>query len=197
MHFLKFHDGATIVSRGDMFTHLISIVDGEVSTEMTSDSGDFKVFQTLSAPDFIAPQFFFGRSTRSPFTAVASGNAGILQIPKADFIRILKSDNIFLINFLNILSLHAQAGVDGALSQTTGSLERRIAYRILALTQPGSSKITLRSTRREMHTTFGAPRQSFRNALNTLLDANILQFTESEIHVDDRRSLERVLTTDF
>ena len=90
-HFLKFSDGETIISHGEPCTHLLSVIAGEISTEIISSDGKFRSTQTLAAPDTISPEFLFGRSTLSPLTAVAKGAAGIVRIAKPDFLQILTS----------------------------------------------------------------------------------------------------------
>ena len=156
-HFLKFSDGETIISHGEPCTHLLSVIAGEISTEIISSDGKFRSTQTLAAPDTISPEFLFGRSTLSPLTAVAKGAAGIVRIAKPDFLQILTSDSIFLFNYLNMLSLQAQMNVDGVMALTSGSLEKRIAFWILALTQPGGRDIVLQCRQRDMYAVFGKP----------------------------------------
>ena len=138
-HFLKYLDGETIVTAGETCTHVKFIISGRARLSIANADGRFKVSQTLSAPDVIAPDYLFGRATHYPCNAVALGPTGILQITKHDYVKILNSDPIFLFNFLNILSMNAQKAIDGVLALTNGSLEERIAFWITALTQRGGT----------------------------------------------------------
>lgn len=188
-HFLKYTQGDTIVTKGELCTHIKSIIAGKVRVTIESDGDKFKVSQTLDAPDVIAPDFFFGRTTRYPVTVKALESTGIMQIDKSDFLNIINSDSIFLFNYLNMLSMNAQRSIEGVLALTTGSLERRIAYWIIALTQPNGYDITLQCRQHDMYAIFGVPRQSLVAALEAMSGAGLISFTQSEINVTDRRLL--------
>ncbi len=176
-----------------MCTHMKSVITGSVQITTESPDRKFSVTQILDAPDLIAPDYFFGKKTVYPATVKAVDNVGILQIDKSDFLNIIKSDQIFLFNYLNILSMNAQLAVDGVLSLTSGSIERRIAYWIIALTQSNARSITLQCRQRDMYTVFGVPRQSLIAALDNLVARNIIAYSPREISVLDRRALASLL----
>ena len=71
---------------------------------------------------------------------------------------ILNNDEVFLFNFLNVLSMNAQKAVDGILAITSGNLEERIAFWIVALTQRGGTDITLACKQRDLYSLFGVQR---------------------------------------
>ena len=127
-HFLKYLEGETFINEGEPCTHLKFLISGQVRVSIANSDRRFTVSQTLSAPDVVAPEYIFGRSTVYPCTVTALGPTGILQISKSDYMKILHSDSIFLINYLNMLSMNAQKAVDGILSIATGSLEELIAF---------------------------------------------------------------------
>lgn len=192
-HFLKYAPGEQIVRAGELCTHMKSVIAGAVRVTVESDGERFRVSQTLSAPDMIAPDFFFGKTIRYPASVQAIDNVGILQIDKNDFLNIINSDSVFLFNYLNILSMNAQLSVDGVLALTSGSLEKRIAYWIVALTQSNGSDIVLQCRQRDMYTVFGVPRQSLVSALDNLKNAGIIDYSNQEIHVLQRRGLMNIL----
>ncbi len=142
-HFLKYPKGETVVRAGEECTHLAFVISGSVRSEISNSSKRFSVSQTLKAPSAIAPDFLFGRTTRYPGTVVALTDCSILKISKVDYIRILNADQVFMFNFLNTLSVNAQKALDGILALTSGGLDERIAFWIIALTQPGSEDIEL------------------------------------------------------
>lgn len=148
LHFLKLIDGQTIVTAGDPCANLNFIISGSVRSTVATTDERFKVGQTLNAPGVIAPDFLFGRATTFPCTVKAIGTVSLLQISKQDFIDILKSDDIFLFNYINYVSMNAQKAIQGVLAVAAGSLEERIAFWIIALTQPaGTDNADLLSTR--------------------------------------------------
>lgn len=192
-HFLKYADKEKIISAGDPCTHLSTVVSGKVRVTVSSGDDRVKVSQTLEAPEPIAPDFFFGRTTRYPASVTAIGDCGIMQIEKNDYIDIINSDRIFLFNFLNMLSMNAQLSTDGVLALTSGDLRKRIAYWIVALTQLNGKDITMECRQRDLYSVFGVQRQSLTAALSEMKDARMLDFTPARIEVVDRRLLLKLL----
>ena len=192
-HFLKYEPGATIVREGDNCTHMKSIINGSVRMTTNSPDGKFRISQTLTAPDIISPDFFFGRTTKYPADAKAIDTVGILQFDKNDFMKIINSDEIFLLNYLNILSMNAQLAPQGVLALTSGALEKRIAYWLIALTQTNGTDIELECRQKDMYAAFGVQRQSLLSALDRLQSSNIISFTTNSISVLDRRMLMEIL----
>lgn len=152
-----------------------------------------RVSQTLTAPAVISPDFLFGRHTQYPASATAIDTVSVMQIDKKDLVLLLQSDEIFLFNYLNILSTNAQKAVDGVLAITSGSLEERIAFWIIALTQMDSDEIVLTAKQRDLYSLFGVQRTSFIAALDSMHDRGILDYTPNEIRVHSRRALRSIL----
>lgn len=195
LHFLKYLKDQTFIKAGDKCTHLKFIISGKARLSISNPDGRFVVSQTLSAPDVIAPDYIFGRTTLYPCNAVAIEPTGVLQIAKADYLKILNSDQIFLFNFLNTLSMNAQKAVDGILSIATGSLEERIAFWVAALTQRGGSDITLSCRQRDLYSLFGVQRSSFISVLDKMKEQGIIDYSQSEIRILNRHDLLDLLHT--
>lgn len=194
-HFLKYLDGETIVNAGEACTHLKFVISGAARMTTISPDGRMRVLQNVNAPDVIAPDFLFGRFTTYPSAAVAVGKTGILQIDKLDFMKILSSDHVFLINFLNTLSIDAQKSVIGVLALTHGSLEERIAFWVVALTQRGATDITLQCKQRDFYSLFGVQRSSFMATLDSMKERGLLDYDQREIRFTSRPALIDILTS--
>jgi CRP-like cAMP-binding protein len=193
-HFLKYSDSETIVDEGEQCTHIKTIITGEARLTISNKSKRFRVSQTLQAPAVICPDFFFGKITHYPGVVKAVGEVGVMQIDKSDFMHIINSDPIFLFNYLNLLSMNAQLAVEGVLAITSGSLEQRLAYWIVALTQINGKDIVLECRQKDMYTVFGVPRQSLIAALDNLQKQGIIEYSPQMIKVLDRRSLVELLS---
>lgn len=193
-HFLKFNDGETIVEAGEPCTHIKFVISGAARLTTVNSTGRMKISQTVSAPDVISPDFLFGKFTNHPATAVAIGPTGILQIEKLEYLKILHSDNVFLINFLNTLSIDAQKSVIGVLALTNGSLEERISFWVVALTQRGSTDIALQCRQRDFYSLFGVQRSSFISTLESMRDRGLVEFDQREIRFLSRSALVDILT---
>ncbi len=188
-HFLKYLPGETVVEAGAPCTHIKFIISGSVRSKIVNPDSRFKVSQTLYAPDVISPDYLFGRATNYPCTVTAIEPTGILQIAKSDYLKILNSDEVFMFNFLNLLSMNAQKSVSGVLALTTGSIEERIAFWIVALTQPSGKDIALECRQRDLYSFFGVPRGSFISTLDSMKERGLLTYSPNKIDITDRRKL--------
>ncbi|MBO4943487.1 MAG: Crp/Fnr family transcriptional regulator [Muribaculaceae bacterium] len=188
-HFLKYPAGETIIREKDACTHLTFVIAGSVRLTLVNANGRFAVNQTLTAPAVIAPDFLFGRVTTYPCTVEALDDVSILKISKIDYTNILTTDPVFLFNYLNTLSVNAQKSVDGIMSLTTGEIDERIAFWIIALTQPGSTDIRLSCRKRDLCSLFGVPRTVFNNGLESMKKRGLIDYNNNELMVNDRTAM--------
>lgn len=194
-HFLKYEPGETFIRPADPCTHLKFVISGQVRSSIANQDGRFTVSQTLAAPAVIAPEYIFGPSTFFPCEVTAIDRVGVLQIEKTDYLNILQSDPIFLFNLLNLLANRAQKTVDGVLAVATGSLEERIAFWVVALTQREGKDIVMRCRQRDLYSVFGVQRSSFIATLDSMKERGLIEYNTNEIRVTDRRQLlEKCLT---
>lgn len=194
-HFLKYLPGETLVSAGEPCSHIKFIISGQARFSVANNDGRVKVTQTLDAPDVIAPEFLFGSATTYPCSGTAITPTGILQISKADYLKILNIDQIFLFNYLNTLSMNAQKATQGILAVTTGNLEERIAFWIVALTQRRGHDITLTCRQRDLYSLFGVQRTSFLATLNSMRERGIITYDQNEIRINSRQELLEILNS--
>lgn len=193
MHFLKFGADDEIVAPGQDCTHLKFIVNGSVRMEVAGER--LTASYILHAPQVIAPDYLFGRTTKYPCRAVAISPVGIMQITKEDYRKMLMSDQVFLFNYLNFVSTNSQKGLHGIMSVAEGTLEERIALWVVSLTQPGSTDVVLRSDRRDLYSLFGATRSAYFSTLEHMRERGIVDFTDShELRILSRPALLELIT---
>ncbi|MCI8999340.1 MAG: Crp/Fnr family transcriptional regulator [Muribaculaceae bacterium] len=191
--FLKYLGNEKIVTAGDPCTHLMFVIGGKVRLTIQNYNDRFRISQTLAAPSVISPDFLFGRNTLYPATVTALDTVSLLQIAKNDFISIIQSDEVCLYNYLNFISTNAQKAVDGVIALTSGSLEERIAFWIIALTQRDAIDIVLSCRQRDLYALFGVQRSSFISTLEGMKERGLIDFTSNEIRVISRRDLRSIL----
>lgn len=192
-HFLKYPAEEIIIRAHEPCHHLTFVLSGSVRISTYNANGRFAIAQTLKAPAVISPDFLFGMVTQYPGTVMALDDVSILKISKADFINILESDRVFLFNYLNMLSVNAQKSIEGILSLTTGEIDERIAFWIIALTQPGSTDIRLTCRKRDICSLFGVPRAIFNAGLEDMRQRSLLDFTANELIITDRAEMLNLL----
>lgn len=191
--FMKYLPGETIVQAGAPCTNLMFVIGGRVRLTIRNNSDRFSLGQTLEAPTVVSPDFLFGRNTLFPATVSAIDTVSIMQIEKNDFISIIRSDEVCLYNYLNFISTNAQKAVDGVLALTTDSLEERIAFWIIALSQRDAKEIVLSCRQRDLYTLFGVQRSSFMSTLDSMKERGLIDYSPNEIRVMSRMNLRSVL----
>lgn len=191
--FMKFLPGERIVSAGDPCTRLMFVIGGKVRLAVRNSSDRFIVSQTLESPSVVSPDFLFGRNTLFPASVTAIDTVSIMEIEKNDFINIIRNDEVCLFNYLNYISTNAQKAVDGVLALTSGSLEERIAFWIIALTQRDAKDIVFSCRQRDLYSLFGVQRSSFISTLDSMKERGLIDYTPTEISVTSRSELRSVL----
>lgn len=192
-HFLKYLQGETIVRAGEECDHIKFILSGSVRATITNPDNRFKVSQTLSNPLAISPEFLYGAQTQYPCDVVALEPTGIMQISKSDYLKLLAMDKVFLINYLNVVSSISQRATKGMIPLTSGNLDERIAYWIVALTQRGGTDIELECKQRDLYSLFGVQRSSFIATLDSMKERNIIDYGNGFIKVLSRPALTEML----
>ena len=193
-HFLKYNGGEQIFTAGEPCTHVKFIVSGHVQLETPFPNIRVSLHQTLSSPHVLAPDCLFGRDNSYPYTAVANGPCGLLQLRKSDYIKMVCSDKVFLFNILNYLSTGSQRGTSLVLSVKDGTVTERLAMLLDMLVVNGATDVTLRYKQKDLSTLLGTQRTTLINTLNKLSDEGILDFDSNELKILDYNGLLKELT---
>lgn len=188
-HFLRFNPGDVIANQGEECVFLRFIISGKIKISISNRDERLIVSETLEAPDVITPDYLFGTSPKYPGSIVAVEPTSIVQIPKSDYIKILATDQIFLLNYVNYLSMNAQKCVEGILSVSRGSLEERFATWVVALTQPSAKDIMITCKQKDLYSMFGVQRSAFMQVLDYLQEKGYITYDQTQIRVNDRRAI--------
>ena len=89
--------------------------------------------------------------------------------------------------------MNAQKSVDGILALSSGNLEERIAFWIIALTQSSGSDIKISCRQRDLYSLFGVQRTSFFATLESMKQRGIIDYTQNEISVISRPDLVKLI----
>jgi len=188
-HFLKFRNGEQIFAAGDPCTHIKFIVSGQVRLEIPCSHLRVSFMQTLSTPHVLAAEYLFGRETAYPYTAVAQGLCGILQLRKSDYIKMVSSDKVFLFNILNYLSSGSQRYLSMPLSVKDGTVGERLSMLIDALTVSGATDLVMKFKQKDLCTLLGTQRTTLVSTLSKMAEDGILEFESNTLRIIDNYQL--------
>ena len=184
-HFLKFSSGEQIVAAGDPCTHVKFVVSGQVKLITPFSRLKVSLHQTLSSPHVLAPDCLFGWENKYPYTVVADGVCGILQLRKSDYIKMVGSDKVFLFNILNYLSTGSQRGPALALGTENGTVSERLSMLLDLLVMSGATDISLQYKQKDLCTLLGTQRTTIISTLNRLSDEGLVEYDSKELRVLD------------
>jgi CRP-like cAMP-binding protein len=131
----------------------------------------------------------FGRETVYPFTAVAEGPCGILQLLKADYVKMVNSDKVFLFNILNYLSSGSQRVVGSVMSIRDGSVAERLQSLVDSLAVTGATDIIMNYKQKDLCSLLGTQRTTLVASLDRLQEDGIIEYDSNELRVLDVRGL--------
>lgn len=195
-NFLKYLNNENLIVVGDDCRQLKFLISGKARIDIYNRNKRIKVSETISAPNVIGAEYLFGRTTCYPYDVFAAPEAGVLQIEKSDYLKILNSDSVFLFNMLNYLSRNSQTPMEAVLSLTSGSVAERLAFWTTSLTYKGATDIVINSKHKDMYTMLGIQRSSFMSTLDQLKDAGYLDYTNSEIFINNRERMYELMNTE-
>lgn len=191
--FEKYAPGDLIMEARQPNTTLRFILSGRARALIRNSTDRLRLSYILEGPSVIAPEFVFGRNTRVPMRVEAETAISAVSLSKANLVKLLQASDIFLFNYLNIISAYAQKGIDGVISLTGGRLEERIAFWLIALTPVDAKEIQLQSKHRDLYTMFGVQRSSFIATLDGMRDQGLISYDVRGISVIDRKGLRDLL----
>ncbi|MDE6443105.1 MAG: cyclic nucleotide-binding domain-containing protein [Muribaculaceae bacterium] len=144
--FCNYRDGEIISTPGEEVKMIKFIISGEVKICNTLESLDLTVVERSGSGRVLGADRLFGISTGYPFKIIAAGNTSIMQFKKEQYMNLLYSDRIYMLNFFNYLSLRAQRPTEAvsifAEGDITGILRRMVAI----LTDPVAKEVSIEGT---------------------------------------------------
>lgn len=108
VEFLKFEEGTTIAEPEETVRSVDFILNGRVRQTYKLVNYAIEIDEILSRGAVIGALHLFGMETNYTSYCVATSRVSIMRISKADYMNILLSDKIYLLNFVNYLSAASQ-----------------------------------------------------------------------------------------
>lgn len=188
-HFLKFSTGETIIREGDEHTDIRFLISGSITSEISNFSKNIKLTETIPAPAVIAPNFLFGKVTKSPVTITADEEAGIMQLDKQVFMELMQRDRIIMLNFLNSISFRSQNYSDAFSNTYSCNFKARFTYWLLYFTKPKAYNIRVYAKTKDLYAFFGVQRYIFISMLDELRDMGIIEYDQRLVVIPNRERL--------
>lgn len=185
----KYTPGSVIAISGDEINSLQIVVSGLVKGEMVDYSGRTLKIEDIGAPRALAPAFLFGSSNRYPVNVTAVTEAEILTIDKHDFVRMLRSDERLLTNYLDTISNRSQFLSERLRFITFKTIKGKLANYILEKAGQNLRSIRFGRSQQELADFFGVARPSLSRALKEMEEEGIIVAGGKDVTIIDRQGL--------
>ena len=190
----NFCTGTLIAQSGEQVHSLMIVISGAVKGEMVDFTGRTIKIEDIPAPGALAPAFMFGMKNRFPVNVIAISDSEILNISKPDFLRLLMSNDMVLVNFLNMISNRSQFLSEKIKFLNFKTIKGKLAQYILQKAGKERVSIVLDRTQNDMADLFGVARPSIARAIGELEDAGFIEARGKSIKIIDKTGLGEIIS---
>ena len=184
-HFLTYQEGETFIRQGETCQQLCFLLNGKAIARTTDKEHAYTLSETIEASTIIEPQSLFGIQPTYTATYQAQTQVKMLTIEKAYIFGELNKHDIFLLNFLNILSNRAQTASQKIWKNHIGTLNEKLVNFIALRSQnPGGEK-TLQITMEDWANLIDETRINLSRLLNELQSKGLVQLKSKEFFIPD------------
>jgi len=185
----QFSKDEVIACNGDECKLLQMVITGSVRGEMMDATGKVLKIEDIGAPRPLAVAFLFGQNNRYPVTITANENCTLLILQRESVIQLIQSSEVFLTNFMNVISNRAQFITDKLKFHSFQSLRGKLADYFLAMDRSNTGVIFLTKTQEELGEMFGVARPSLSRTLRELHKEGLINAEGKRIEIIDRNGL--------
>jgi CRP-like cAMP-binding protein len=183
--------GELVASGGEECRSLQIVFKGNVKGEMIDYSGRVLKIEDIAPPRPLAVAFLFGKNNRFPVTVSATEYTEIIVIPRQSVVTLMQVSEVFLTNFLNVVSNRAQF-ISGKLRFLSfKTLKGKLAHFLMDLDrhQKQNGEITITKSQEELAELFGVARPSLSRTLRELHHQGIIEANGRMVTIIDRKAL--------
>lgn len=197
VQFKNYKDGDIVIEENEDCTHLKFIVAGNVRTYMSNMSLSLTISELRTSGTVLSPEYLFGIETKYPYKAIAVGSVSIMQFRKDEYLKLLQTNTIYMLNYLNYLSWHSQRPIQALRLVNDGSLKEILAQWLLAMTGNESVNIRIIGKIEDVSKATNIDEKKLRESLSELRNKGILDYDNSLIRIHSRRELIDTVIKDF
>ena len=183
-----------IAIEGDDCNSLGIILSGTVEIHKPFPSGKIVTINNFEAGNVFGEALIFSGSHKYPATIISSSNTEIMYINKDDIIKLMRSDDRVLNNFVSVLSNRILMLNDRITNLSYDTVRKKIANIILVEYGKQKNKIlTLPFCRKKMAELLNIPRPSLSRELMKMKEDGIIDYHKNKLKIVDIDLLEECL----
>jgi len=180
-------------AKGDVCSHLIFLLDGEMNVETPSPDGTYILRETINGPAVLEPEILYGIQRTWSSNISSLTECHLMGIPKSDVSRMIVSFEVFRLNYLNLLSTLSIKRKWNAWqnSELNGNLEQRFSTFISQISSYKTGAKQLRIKASTLGQILGAHRTLISKMLDEMESKGLLHHGRGYIDIPDLYNLSK------
>lgn len=184
--FLNYSDSATVVDCGDPVKMIKFVISGRVRIIHPLNSASISVEEIAGFGRVLGAERLFGITTGYPYRVEALGKTSVMEFSKEQYVNLLHSDRIYILNFFNYLSLRAQRPVEAMMHYSHDDIRSRLCVLISMLTDPGSAGLAINATDEALAGYCGKTREEVSSWKGAAQEAGLITVSEGCMRIRSR-----------
>lgn len=189
LQFITCRKKTQLYHQGQACENLDFILSGEVRLRHYNNSGNLIIKQYCKRGFVIGADLLFGSARCYPYDVMGYENTCIMRISKSEYMRLLRSDDIYMYNYLNFLSSRMQRPVEVLLQVPNGNLISRLAIYTSMVTYPQSYNIEMEISFTNLSHLLGVNPRQLELEISQLMADGILEKIPQGLRAKSRERL--------
>lgn len=197
VEFVNYTAGEDIIVKGESCDIVRFVITGSVKVRVTNHIGNLSITEHCHTGTVLAPEYLFGLDVTYPYDVKAIGDVSIMQFSKEQYINLLQSNTIYMLNYLNYLSYHSQRPIHAIKLLGDGSFQSQLALWIMTFTASGSTNIEVQCDWEDLLKMTRHTEEEMIAAIRILSANNLISMSENSISIRSRRDLIDYVTSNI
>lgn len=172
-----------VCSQGDMCNKLFFLLKGSVMRHTLSQNKDFEFEEMLPAPWVMEPESLYGLHCIFSSDYITTESSTIMTLTKPDLAKLFTRNDIFRMNYLNLLSANIQHQHNVQIHPYTSCIATRMISFINTLSTVSYGSKTLRIKMDDLAVYMNETRLKVSRLLNQWQKMNLITLQRKEIHI--------------
>lgn len=185
--FRNYSPGEVLAKAGDEVQMVRFVISGEITLVHPLEGGEITIEERSGFGKVLGADRLFGLSTDYPYDAISVTRTSVMEFSKVQYVNLLHSDRIYMLNFFNYLSLRAQRPMDCMARYHHGDIRSRLCQLLCLMTDPGARGIVINGTPEALSKYCGTTVREFEEWKRMALKEGLLDANSESLHVLSRR----------
>lgn len=188
INFINYSDGDVIIERGAEVSMVKYVMTGKVKVVHRLGESGLTVEEINGHGRVFGADRLYGMSTDYPYQVTSIGTTSIMEFSKHQYVRLLATDNIYLINFFNYLSRRAQRPVDFIDDFPGGGIGFSLRMLVDILTDPNAESITINGDLSLLSAMSCQSVETVKAWIESTVRSGVMNYSDGKISILDRDS---------